>query len=85
MRIPLVPDTDDRRTCAQCLNGCRPGPCLAVRRGELVAARTYDPDRKQLHRCIAYKPMPSERDQRTGRQRWPNLNYQPPTKEKNKK
>lgn len=79
-----VPDTDDRRTCAQCLNGNRPGPCQAARRGEIVATRTYDPDREQLRRCEAFKPLPSDHDQRAGRLRWPHLTYQP-TKEKNKK
>lgn len=75
--LRTVPDTDDRRTCAQCQNGARPGPCQAARRGEITASNSYDPDRKTLRRCEGFKPLPGEKDQRTGRQRWPYLTYQP--------
>lgn len=75
MALPTVPDIDDRRTCAQCLNGSRPGVCQAVRSGAIVAGRTYEPDRKQLRRCEGYRPDRSDPDQRPGLQRWPGLKF----------
>lgn len=69
---PLVFD-DDRRRCDQCANLTGRGLCLAARRGEIVASRTYHPVDHLPRRCEGYAPGPGEPDQRTGRERWPGL------------
>lgn len=70
MPLPMIHEADDRRTCAQCLNGNRPGPCQAARSGQIAASRTYEPT---LRRCEGYRPDHTDPDQRTGLQRWPGL------------
>lgn len=66
-------DDDDRRHCAHCTNLAPSGLCLAARRGEIVASRTYQPVDCIPRRCEGYAPGPNDRDQRTGRERWPGL------------
>lgn len=75
MPLPRISDTDDRRTCATCTNSQTYGPCMAARRGEIVASRNYEPDRTLLRRCEGYRPDRTDQDQRPGRQRWPGLKY----------
>lgn len=67
-------DHDARITCAAC-NWLHPvGDCRAADSGLLVAtARRYSPVRDLKRRCEAYTPMPHDRNQRTGEQRWPWL------------
>lgn len=67
---------DDRRRCDQCANLTERGLCLAARRGEIVAARVYQPIRDLLRRCEGYAPGPDELDRRSGRDRWPGLTQQ---------
>ncbi len=64
---------DDRRRCDQCANLTGRGLCLAARRGEIVASRTYEPVRDWLRRCEGYLPGPDDLDRRLGRERWPGL------------
>jgi hypothetical protein len=80
MALPLIADFDDRRTCAQCVHGERPGACRAVALGKIVASRTYEPNRKELRRCEAYQPGAQDPDKRTGLQRWPGLTTTQPKK-----
>ena len=63
---------DDRRTCSQCANLVA-RRCLAVRRGEVVASRNYEPIRHMLKRCEGYAPGADDPDRRHGRERWPGL------------
>lgn len=63
----------DQRTCRQCANLTGRGLCLAARRGEIVASRSYEPIPDLLRRCEGYAPGPSDPDRRTGRERWPGL------------
>jgi hypothetical protein len=69
---PLAFD-DDRRRCDQCANLTGRGVCLAARRGEIVASRTYEPVRDLPRRCEGYGPRPEDTDRRTGPERWPGL------------
>jgi len=71
--VPL-PDPDDRRTCQQCANLVA-WRCSAAARGELAyaAGRMYSPVPGVLRRCEAFAPKPGDPDQRTGRERWPEL------------
>ena len=64
---------DNRRRCAECGNLASNGRCLAAARRELVASRTYAPAPDWLRRCECFKPLPSDPDQRAGRDRWPGL------------
>jgi len=64
---------DDRRRCDQCANLTGRGLCLAARRGEIAASRTYEPVRDLPHRCEGYAPKPGDSNQRPGRERWPGL------------
>jgi hypothetical protein len=64
--------TDDRRHCSECSN-LSAGRCLAAWRGEIVAARQYRPIDDIPRRCEGYAPKACEFDQRSGKQRWPNL------------
>jgi len=73
MGMPLISDTDDRRTCKQCQHVTPAGPCQAARRQLLTVLRTYEANREQLQRCVAYLPNRSDPDQRPGRVRWPGL------------
>ena len=66
-------DDDDRRYCAQCANLAPSGLCLAARRGEIIASRTYHPVDHLPRRCEGYAPGPDDPDRRTGRERWPGL------------
>ena len=64
---------DNRRRCAECGNLASNGRCLAAARRELVASRNYAPAPDLLRRCECFKPLPSDHDQRPGRDRWPGL------------
>lgn len=64
---------DNRRRCAECDSLASNGCCLAAARRELVASRTYAPAPDWLRRCECFKPLPSDPDQRAGRDRWPGL------------
>jgi hypothetical protein len=64
---------DDRRHCAECGN-LSGGRCLAAWRGEIVASRQYRPIDNVPRRCEGYTPKSNDPDQRTGKQRWPELN-----------
>lgn len=67
------PIPDDRRTCGQCANRTGRGLCLAVRRGEIMASRDYEPIRDLPRRCEGYMPGADDPDRRPGRERWPGL------------
>ncbi len=69
---PLTFD-DDRRYCAECVNLTPSGLCLAARRGEITASRTFHPVDHLPRRCKGYAPGPNDSDRRPGRKRWPNL------------
>ncbi len=66
------PLSDDRRSCEECANltGRR---CLAVRRGEFVASRDYEPERDLPRRCEGYNPGANDDGRRPIRERWPGL------------
>ena len=64
---------DDRRTCEQCGNLTGRGLCLAARRGEIVASRSYEPIRDLPRRCEGYTPGADDADRRPGPERWPGL------------
>lgn len=64
---------DDRRTCAECANLTGRGLCLAARRGEIVASRSYEPIRDLPRRCDGYMPSVDDADRRPGQERWPGL------------
>jgi hypothetical protein len=64
---------DDRRTCTQCANLTGRGLCLAARRGEIVASRSYEPIRDLPRRCEGYMPGGDDADRRPGQERWPGL------------
>lgn len=65
-------DPDDRRICSQCAN-LAGRLCLAARRGEIVASRSYKPIRNLPRRCEGYAPGATDVDRRPGRERWPRL------------
>lgn len=61
----------DLRPCVWCRNFTRNGRCLAAARGELRAARDYEPVIPTLpRRCIAFLPPPDDPDQRPGTERY---------------
>lgn len=62
---------DDRRACIQCANLTARGLCLAARRGEIVASRSYQPVRDIPRRCEGYVPGADDADRRRGLERWP--------------
>ena len=64
-------DPDDRIRCQDWRNLRLMSACLAAT--HLKAARTYSPDPALLRRCEAFTPMPDKPDQRTGADRWGNL------------
>lgn len=64
---------DDRRCCTQCNNLTSSGLCVAARRGEIMANRSYHPCEHIPRRCESYLPKGDEIDQRTGKERWPWL------------
>jgi hypothetical protein len=64
---------DDRRICTQCANLTGRGLCLAARRGEIVASRSYEPIRDLPRRCEGYMPGADDADRRLGLERWPGL------------
>ncbi|MDD2742695.1 MAG: hypothetical protein PHV02_10495 [Rhodocyclaceae bacterium] len=73
--LPTVADTDDRRTCQQCLN-LRRRICSIAKpeRGAMVVANMgYRPQPDSLHRCAGYLPNATDNDQRLGGERWPGL------------
>ena len=61
---------DDRRHCNQCRNLRADGLCLAARRGEIMASRSYHPVDDVARRCEGYQPKAGDPDQRPGRERW---------------
>jgi hypothetical protein len=68
-------ETDDRRTCQQCLN-LRGRACGIAKpqAGALVVANVgYRPQADTMHRCAGYLPNATDNDQRTGGERWPGL------------
>lgn len=66
---------DDRTTCQTCVGRRFDGVCRAAQRGDISgSARSYTPDPSIRRRCEAYAPKPDDPDQRTGAERWPNLN-----------
>ena len=68
--VTLPAGADDRVTCNQCRLMVA-GRCEGWQ--ELQAARGYAPIRDLRRRCPAYLPRKVEPDQRTGAQRWRNL------------
>lgn len=64
-------DPDDRIRCRDCRNLRLTGVCLAAT--HLKAARTFSPDPMLPRRCEAFVPMPDNPDQRSGADRWGNL------------
>ena len=73
--LPTIADTDDRRTCSQCLN-LRGRACAIAKpeAGALVVANVgYRPQPDPLHRCVGYLPNATDNDQRPGGERWPGL------------
>lgn len=64
---------DNRRCCIHCTNLTQQGKCLAAFRGEILASRNFSPVRDQPHRCVGYKPSPTDPDQRSVADRWPGL------------
>lgn len=67
-------DLGDLRPCLWCRNFTRSGRCLAAWRGDLRAARDWMPTFPELpQRCIGYDPPADDPDQRTGRERWPEM------------
>jgi len=64
---------DNRRRCTECRNLGERGVCLAAQRREIVASRSYAPVRDILRRCEGFAPLPTDPDQRHGRDRWPGL------------
>jgi hypothetical protein len=73
--LPTIADTDDRRTCQQCLN-LRGRVCAIAKpqAGSLVVANVgYRPQADTLQRCAGYLPNATDNDQRTGGERWPGL------------
>ena len=82
---PLVPrrwsfaEWGDLRPCLLCRNLARSGRCLAAWRGEIRAARDYEPSiPAQPRRCIGYAPKADDPEQTSGMQRWPELTWQLP-------
>ncbi len=72
---PEAVGDDDRRTCAECANLTGRGLCLAARRGEIVASRSYEPTRDLRRRCEGYMPGVDDSDRRPGQERWPRLTW----------
>lgn len=73
--LPTVADTDDRRTCSQCLN-LRGRVCGIAKpqAGALIVANVgYRPQADTLRRCAGYQPNATDNDQRPSRERWPGL------------
>jgi len=68
-----LPFNDDRRYCTECANLTANGLCVAARRGEVMASRTYHPVDHIPRRCEGYAPGPNDTDRRPGRERWPDL------------
>ena len=64
---------DNRRRCAECGNLASNGRCLAAARRDMIASRTYAPAPEWLRRCECFRPLLSDPDQRSGRDRWPGL------------
>jgi hypothetical protein len=64
----------DMRPCTWCRNLMRSGRCMAAWRGELRAARDYEPTfPEQPQRCIEYRPNADDPERTSGRERWPEL------------
>ena len=69
----------DLRPCTLCRNLARNGRCLAAWRGEIRAARDYEPSiPAQPRRCIGYDPKADDPEQTSGMERWPELTWQMP-------
>jgi hypothetical protein len=73
--LPTIADTDDRRTCSQCLNlrGRICGIAKPEARALVVANAGYRPQADTLHRCAGYLPDTNDTDQRPGGERWLGL------------
>lgn len=71
--LPTVPDSDNRRTCAQCRN-LASRVCSVAKPGGIVSAnRGYKPELERLRRCEGYLPNAADNDPRPGDERWPGL------------
>ncbi len=68
-----IDPSDNRRCCLHCTNLTQQGKCLAAFRGEILASRNFSPIKDQPHRCVGYKPLPHDPDQRPVVERWPGL------------
>lgn len=79
---PFDGELDDRRSCFQCTNLTMYG-CHAARRGDIVASRSYTPERELPRRCKGYLPKMSDSDHRPGRERWPEIDEPSKVHEKN--
>jgi hypothetical protein len=67
-------DLGDLRPCLWCRNFTRSGRCLAAWRGELRVARDWVPTFPGLpQRCVGYRAPADDPDQRSGRERWPEM------------
>lgn len=64
---------DNRRRCTECGNLNERGICRAAERGEIVASRSYTPIRDLLRRCEGFAPLPTDPDQRHGRDKFGGL------------
>ena len=62
---------DDRIRCPTCASLRADGMCQAAEQGQLShTAGRYRPDLDVPHRCVGYRPLRGDSDQRTGRERW---------------
>lgn len=65
---------DDRRNCSSCAEMDASGRCFAPESAALPGAgRKYHPIDWPPRRCIAYRPLAGDPDQRAGPERWPEL------------
>lgn len=64
---------DDRRTCRQCWNMSSSGRCRSPRiaGADLPVGSIVRADLPR--RCVGFRPLADDPDQRAGRQRWPGL------------
>jgi len=71
-----VDHSDDRRKCSQCANlAPRDQRCLAADRGEKPwgYGPGYKPPYYVPQRCLSFRPLQDDPDQRSGSERWPGL------------
>lgn len=67
--IRPVTSNDDRRSCIQCKNLTKQGLCLAARRGEIIANRSYEPIPDIPRRCEGYVPKAADLNKRIVQER----------------